>query len=221
MPHTSQPYRLVEFHFFLELRFAVPARLVILLFVPKLSSALLAAAALTVALSLAGCKRAESAIHAPAAAFETTQQRAMIATAHQQLNAIPPPSKNLYMSVHSLSDWQNPYITVQPDMVTLHVLLADANPSNFDAGGVLRPVGARRQDLNIRTADLPIALNAVPQSAWPYGRVIAIEEAHDVPAKARPEVRRNMETAMNLLNDLGVVVYEWNESGVPASTSLR
>jgi hypothetical protein len=106
-------------------------------------------------------------------------------------------------------------------MLTLHVTLADANASDLGVGGILRPVGARRQDLNIRTADLPIALNAVPQSAWPYGRVIAVEEAHDVPAKARPQVRRNLETAMNLLNDLGVVVYEWNDLGSPASTSLR
>jgi hypothetical protein len=213
VPHTSQSYRLVEFHFFLELRFAVPARLVILLFVPKLSSALLAAAALTVALSLAGCKRAESAIHAPAAAFETTQQRAMIATAHQQLNAIPPPSKNLYMSVHSLSDWQNPYITVQPDMVTLHVLLADANPSNFDAGGVLRPVGARRQDLDVRIGDLPAALNAVPAASWPYGRVIAVEEAHNIPSAGLPQVRRNMESALQMLNDLGIVIDDRTENG--------
>ena len=100
-------------------------------------------------------------------------------------------------------------------MLTLHVTLADANPSELGVGGILRPVGARRQDLNIRASDLPIALNAVPQSAWPYGRVVAVEEAHDTPASARPQVRRNMEAAMQLLNDVGVVVYEWNESGSP------
>jgi hypothetical protein len=78
---------------------------------------------------------------------------------------------------------------------------------------MLRPVGARRQDLNVRPADLPAALNAVPQSAWPYGRVVAVEEAHDAPASARPQLRRNMETAMKTLNDVGVVVYEWQEGG--------
>ncbi|MDR3735719.1 MAG: hypothetical protein P4L10_09300 [Acidobacteriaceae bacterium] len=204
---------LLASHFFRELHFILHARLAILLFVPKLSSALLAAALLAVTLTLGGCKRAESAIHAPAAAFETTEQRAMIATAHQQLNAIPPPSKNLYMSVHSLTDWQNPYITVQPDMVTLHVLLADANPSTFDAGGVLRPVGARRQDLDVRIGDLPAALNAVPAASWPYGRVIAVEEAHNTPAAGLPQVRRNMESAMQMLNDLGIVVDDRTENG--------
>ena len=72
---------------------------------------------------------------------------------------------------------------------------------------------ARRQDLNVRTSDLPAAINAVPQNSWPYGRVVAVEEAHDAPASARPELRRNMEAAMKTLNDIGVVVYEWQEGG--------
>jgi len=175
-------------------------------------------------LALAGCSRSAIVPDSDAKAAPTRQvadQRAQVELIRQQIDLIPPPSKSRYLAIHSLTSWENPYLTVQGGMLTLHVTLADANTSDLGVGGILRPVGARRQDLNIRTADLPIALNAVPQSAWPYGRVIAIEEAHDVPAKARPEVRRNMETAMNLLNDLGVVVYEWNESGVPASTSLR
>lgn len=97
-------------------------------------------------------------------------------------------------------------------MVTLHVTVADANTSGLGVGGMLRPVGARRQDLNVRTADLPAALNAIPQSAWPYGRVVAVEEAHDAPASARPELRRNMEAAIKLMGDLGVVVYEWQDN---------
>ena len=64
----------------------------------------------------------------------------------------------------------------------------------------------------MRLAELPSALNAVPENSWPYGRVVAIEEAHDVPTSARPEMRRNMETVMKTLNDLGVVVYEWNDA---------
>jgi len=174
---------------------------------------LLAAAALASVFSLSGCKRAESAITAPVAAFNNTQQRAMIASAHQQLDLIPPPSKNLYMAVHSLNDWENPYLTIQPDMVTVHVLLADANPSNFGAGGILRPTGARRQDLEVRVEDLPAALDAIPATSWPYGRVIAVEEAHNIPAAGLPPVRRNMESAMQMLNDLGVVVDDRTEAG--------
>ncbi len=74
--------------------------------------------------------------------------------------------------------------------------------------------GARRQDLNVRVGELAVALNAVPEGSWPYGRVVAVEEAHNVPASARPGVRRNMETVMKTLGDLGVVVYEWNEAAL-------
>ena len=129
------------------------------------------------------------------------------------MELIPPPSKNRYMAIHSLASWENPYLTVQGDMVTLHVLLADANTSDLGQGTLLRPVGARRQDLNVRVSDLPTALNAIPSGAWPYGRVVAVEEANNTPPSARPQVRRNMESAMQVLNDLGVVVYEWNEGG--------
>ena len=87
----------------------------------------------------------------------------------------------------------------------------DANKSDLGQGGLLRPLGARRQDLNVRLSDLAAALNAIPQTSWPYGRVVAVEEANNVPVSARPQVRRNMESALQMLNDLGVVAYEWNE----------
>jgi hypothetical protein len=141
------------------------------------------------------------------------QRQQEISLARQQLELIPPPSKTRYMAVKSLSVWENPYLTVQGSMVTLHVLQADANPSPLGVGGILRPIGARRQDEPVRVNDLPTALNAIPQNYWPYGRVIAVEEAHGIPVSARPEVRRNVETVIKTLNDLGVVVYEWSDSG--------
>ena len=131
----------------------------------------------------------------------------------QQLQQIPPPSKTRYLAVKSLTNWENPYLTVQANMVTLHVTIADANTSDMGVGGILRPVGARRQDLNVRPSDLATALNAVPETAWPYGRVVAVEEAHDAPASARPQLRRNTETALKTLNDVGIVQYEWAENG--------
>jgi hypothetical protein len=168
---------------------------------------------LVLSVGLSGCHNAATSLSAetkPVAA----QQQQLANEARQEMELIPPPSKTRYMAVKSLTSWENPYLTVQGGMLTLHVLLADANTSGLGEGGLLRPVGARRQDLNIRVSDLPTALNAVPQNAWPYGRVVAVEEAHNIPASARPQVRRNMETTMQTLNDLGVVVYEWNEGGV-------
>lgn len=165
--------------------------------------------ALALPLVLTGCTRSSSQTVSKTTLAE--QQRLAIESARQQLEMIPPPSKTRYMAIRSLSSWENPYLTVQGDMVSLHVLLADGNTSDIGQGGLLRPVGARRRNLDIRLSDLPTALNAIPSSAWPYGRVIAVEEAHEVPPAARTQVRRNVESVYKTLGDLGIVVYEWNE----------
>jgi hypothetical protein len=164
---------------------------------------------LSLVLLLAGCHGHSLPAHA--SAQEVAEQHAALDTQREQLDMIPPPSKNRYMAVHTFESWENPYITVQSGMLTLHVLLADANPSNYGAGGILRPVGARKQELNISLDKLGDAVSAIPQSSWPYGRVIALEEAHKTPRSAEPQVRRTMETAVSTLNDLGVVVYDLNE----------
>ncbi len=174
-----------------------------------LRSALLASALLPLALT--GCTR--TTLQAAESRGALAQQHDEMNIVRQQMELLPPPSKNRYLAVRSLTAWENPYITVNGGMLTLHVLLADANVSELGVGTVLRPKAARRQDLNVRVTDLPTALNAVPQNAWPYGRVIAVEEAHDAPVNARPAIRRNMETVVRSLSDLGVVVYEWNEGG--------
>ncbi len=180
-----------------------------LIFVHK---SLLLFPALLLSFSLSGCSRSASP-SVPDTKAEAAEERHEIDLARQQMELIPPPSKTRYMAVKSLSVWENPYLTVQGGMVTLHVVQADANTTGLGVGGMLRPIGARRQDLNVRVSDLPVALNAVPQNFWPYGRVVAVEEAHEVPVSARPEVRRNMEKVIKTLTDLGVVVYEWSDSG--------
>ncbi len=118
------------------------------------------------------------------------------------------------MTVHSFESWENPYITVQPDMVTVHVLVGDANPTSYGIGGMLRPLGARRQELNVSPEKLGEALSAIPPSAWPYGRVVAVEEAHQTPPKMEPVIRRNLETTVGALNDLGLVAYDLPEASV-------
>lgn len=168
--------------------------------------------ALLLPVMLAGCTHTSTPSQAEMRAIAAEQQEEA-AQAKQQMEAIPLPTKAQYMAVKSLNLWQNPYLTVQGGMVTVHVMLADANTSDLGKGGLLRPMGARRRDLNVRLNELSAALNAIPQNAWPYGRVIAVEEAHEVPVKARPQVRRNMETVVNTLNNLGIVVYDWSESG--------
>jgi len=86
---------------------------------------------------------------------------------------------------------------------------ADANTSPVGEGTMLRPEAARRQELQIRLSDLAEAITALPPEAWRYGRVVAVAEAPAAPAKDRPEIRRNVEAAIQQLNDLGIVVEEW------------
>lgn len=159
---------------------------------------------------LCGCNRSVLPYPSPSG-DNSASDRKQLEDIRGDLDKIPPPAKSRYLAIHSLSTWDNPYLTIQASMVTLHVTVADANTSSLGQGGLLRPVGARRQNLNVRTSDLPAALNAVPETAWPYGRVVAIEEAHDAPRSAEPELRRNMESVIKTLGDLDVVVYEWQE----------
>jgi hypothetical protein len=159
--------------------------------------------------ALAGCHtRAASSAQAKA------EQRAQVAQERQELGQIPPPSKSRYMSVRSMDSWQNPSITVQPDMFTVHILMADANTSPVGAGGMLRPVGARRQEVSIHFDKLGDAMSAIPATAWPYGRVVAVEEAHHTPKQQEPVMRRNMEAAVATLNDLGIMAYDLTDGNL-------
>jgi hypothetical protein len=128
----------------------------------------------------------------------------------QQMEQIPPPAKSRYLSIHTEDNWENPFLIVGPKMLTLRLMMADANPSQVGQGTMLRPSGARRQVLQIRMSDLPNALTSLPPEAWPYGRVIGVVEDGATERPQRPQMRRNVETVIQLLNDLGIVVDEWS-----------
>ena len=160
-------------------------------------------------LTFTGCHSSKTPSASPAE--PVAEQRAVRDSQREELDMIPPPSKTRFMAVHTFDAWENPYITVEPSMLILHVLSADANTSNFGAGGILRPTAARRQEITISLDKLGEAMAAIPQADWPYGRVIAIEEAHKTPKAAEPAVRRTMEAAVNTLSDLGIAAYDLNE----------
>ncbi|HEY1986100.1 MAG TPA: hypothetical protein VGG85_11855 [Terracidiphilus sp.] len=139
---------------------------------------------------------------AQAAATERDRQRAA-------LSHIPLPTKSLYINVREPGEWANPFISADAEYLNLRVTMADANPSTLGQGTMLRPEAARRQELQVRPGDLAEALIALPQGAWRYGRVVAIAESPIADRKKRPAVRRNVEVAIQKLNDLGIIVEEW------------
>jgi hypothetical protein len=136
-------------------------------------------------------------------------QQSKMDAARQELEQIPPPSKNQYLSVRTQELYANPFLVVHPQTVTLTVIYRDQDPNGFSAGGILRPAKARKQEVDVRIEDLPQALSALPAEDWPYGRVVAIEESPAAPRNERVAVRRNVEATIQILNDLGVVVDEW------------
>jgi hypothetical protein len=137
-------------------------------------------------------------------------------TDSQELSQIPPPSKSRYMAIHTRESWGNPFLIVGKKTVTLRIMYPEGPQSQVAPGSMMHPAGARKRELELRLSDLPEALAALPEDSWPYGRVIALEEEPIAPRPDRIQVRRNVETTIQLLNDLGVVVYEW-----PGSGSLR
>jgi hypothetical protein len=161
-----------------------------------------------------GCKNA-SPSSAPSRA-EVRQERkaeqSKMEAAREELEQIPPPSKNRYLSVRTKEAYGNPFLVVHPQTITLTVLYRDQDPNGFTGGGLLRPAKARKQEVDVRPADLPQALASLAPDVWPYGRVVAIEESPTAPKAERVAIRRNVEAAIQVLNDLGVVVDEWTGS---------
>jgi hypothetical protein len=159
------------------------------------------------------CHKGEQAVAGVAQTAVKAEQKAQAKATERdnlraQLAGIPLPTKSLYVDIHEPSAWTNPFVSVGPDMLSLRIILADANTSPVGQGTMLRPAAARRQEVQLRPGELANAIVAIPASAWPYGRVIAIAESPTEP-KQRPVVRRNVEAAIQQLNDLGIVVQEW------------
>jgi hypothetical protein len=138
------------------------------------------------------------------------------ATDRQQLDEIPPPAKSRYMAIRTRESWGNPFLIVGKKTVNLRIMYPEPPQSSIAPGNLMHPPNARKRELDLRLSDLPEALAALPQEAWPYGRVIAVEEDPAAPRTDRIQVRRNVEATIQMLNDLGVVVYEW-----AGATALR
>jgi hypothetical protein len=173
-----------------------------------------ALAFLLVSFPLAGCRKEEQAVSKVAASAATAEHQAQAASAQReqqraQLARIGLPTKSRYVDVHEPGAWANPFISFDAQMVNLRVTLADANTSTIGEGGLMRPSAARRRELQIRQRDLVDALIALPDGAWPYGRVVAIEESPLADKAQRPAIRRQIEVAIQQLTDLGIVVEEW------------
>ncbi len=171
-------------------------------------------AALFLAVSITACHKQEQEVAGVAQRAENIEHRVQAANTlrdqqRAELEQIPLPTKSLYVDIHDPSQWNNPFLTVEADKIDLRIILKDTNTSSFAQDAMLRPKAARQQELQLRLTDLARAIAALPPDAWQYGRVVAIAEEPNASRKDLPAIRRNMEAAIQQLNDLGVVVDEW------------
>lgn len=140
---------------------------------------------------------------AQATATERDQQRSAMA-------AIPLPTKSMYVNVRDPNVWANPFLSVGADTLDLRVTLADATPSPVAGrGAAARNAAVRFQHIQVRPEDLAKAVAALSPGTWRYGRVIAVAESPQSNRQDRTKVRRNVEDAIQELNDMGIVVQEW------------
>lgn len=170
-------------------------------------------------LLLAGCHASEADKATAGREAAARQHQADIAAAARrgiraaegQLDELPPPSKSRYLQVHSAQAWGNPFLIVSRRTVTLRIdpLPGNVLPNGVLTGEKLHPAAGGKSEMTLRLIDLPEALAALPEQSWPYGRVVAVAEDPATPRRERPQMRRNVEAVMAMLNDLDVVVNEW------------
>jgi hypothetical protein len=172
---------------------------------------------LALAATLSACSRGNQTTTTNTAPQPTPQQARAAAqerdSDRQQLDQIPPPAKNRYLAIHTRESWGNPFLIIGKKTVTLRIMYPEGPQSDIAPGSMMHPANARKRELELRLSELPEALAALPEQDWPYGRVIAIEEDVLALRADRIQVRRNVETTIQVLNDLGVVVYEWPGTG--------
>jgi hypothetical protein len=97
----------------------------------------------------------------------------LAAAASAKLQSIPAADPQKYRALKGMKNWRNPYLTVSGDSIAL-----------------LDPEDSEQRPL--KPDEVLTTLAALPASAWPYGRVVALaEEASSGGEEQRIAVRRN------------------------------
>jgi hypothetical protein len=172
----------------------------------RLRSAALLALAISASLAVSGCRNQGNTFDM---SRHAAQWAAAETAARQELAQVPPPLKSVYLNIDQEPQWQNPYLSIEQNMIQLRIYLPDENASPVDRGGLTRMRSARKQVVNIRLAELPQALSSLPDGAWPYGRVVAIGREKETPQN-RAWFPNHLEITVRALEDMGVVVDDWN-----------
>ena len=103
---------------------------------------------------------------------------------------IPKPDVRKYASVRDAKGWRNPYLVVRPEGIEIIGMT---------------PVGKA-----ISVDSIPGNLEGLPDSAWPYGLVVAVQDTGILSGKTdAANIEANRTRLLNLLDKLGIAVDRW------------
>ncbi len=107
------------------------------------------------------------------------------------LAAIPGPDPSKYPSFHNLKEWKNPYLVVRE-------------------GGIGFVDSANSEVRILKPEEVPALLNSLPETAWPYGRVVMVGQVkpEDPSNDTKAQLRKNRGLLVGTLRDLKVLIYE-------------
>ena len=109
----------------------------------------------------------------------------------QNLAQIPAPNPQLYVHVQDYEHWRNPFLVVLSDGIRIHCL-APAFEKKV-------PVGALHQ-----------TLLSLPLSAWPYGRIVAVQAGGGPQTNTNVRlVEENRVQSEAILKAAGVTIDSW------------
>jgi hypothetical protein len=104
-------------------------------------------------------------------------------------NRIPRPDETEYRAVQDARRWRNPYLIVRADGIEI---------VGMPPVGKAVPVGR-----------VPGILERLPDSAWPYGLIVAVQEAGVRTDRQRPYIEANRRKLLRLLKELGITINQW------------
>jgi hypothetical protein len=130
---------------------------------------------------LAACSKPESP--APQLSSETRQPTG--------LERIPEPDPSQYPKFHDMTGWKNPQLVVREDGIGLVDL-------------------ANREVHILKLEQVPAELVALPETAWPYGRVVLVSQAvsSDASEQTKIRLRENRGLLVGTLKELQVQIRE-------------
>src|SRR5688572_21859080 len=127
-----------------------------------------------------------------ASALTGTMQSGSVQTG--RLNPrIGPDTPERYKSIRDAKDWENPYLVIRRDGIEV----------------IAKGLASGRK--TVATADLEQTLVELPLTAWPYGRVVGVQEI-GIRAADRSDDKLsadNLEAALAILKTLKATVNRW------------